>query len=635
MMNRSSATLNLRNEEREEAFKLQSPSRRIKTRATLGGRQPQPLHVPRPDDREVPPVRGQYGTRVQPLRHRDHRRVHEAKGEVSVVLHQLRAPIEIARLEGFDRELADRHRPHEACLGLDPLAPLNQIRDLGQDGDGDHHLARARLPPAPYPLVPGIAAVQEGVHRAGIGDGGQSCGSRQRSSSTRSDVSVCPLSNRILHTQGRCYLPSPPHFSPYRPTAVPPIFPSSSQAELSPMKTQGSNKDVVFLSGVRTGCGTFGGSLKDHSATALGAIAARCALERSAVPPDAIGHTVFGNALQTSPDAIYCARHIGLKAGLPIEVPAVTVNRLCGSGFEAITQGAQLILLGEAEAVLAGGAESMSQAPHVVRGARWGLRLGPSAPLEDLLWEALKDPQCGLSMAETAENLADKYKLTRKEVDEVALGSQQRAKQAWDACVFQDEVVGIPTKKKGQQVEFRADEHMRPETTLEVLGSLKSYFKKDGLVTAGNASGISDGAAATVIASDEYAKAHGLKPLGRLVAWAVVGVEPKYMGIGPAPAARKALQKAAMKLEQMDLMEVNEAFAPQYLAVERELGLDRAKTNVHGGAIAIGHPLAASGTRITIHLLHALRQQKKRFGLGSACIGGGQGAAVIVEAFPA
>ncbi len=401
------------------------------------------------------------------------------------------------------------------------------------------------------------------------------------------------------------------------------------------MKTQGSNKDVVFLSGVRTGFGTFGGSLKDHSATALGAIAARCALERSAVPPDAIGHTVFGNALQTSPDAIYCARHVGLKAGLPIEVPAVTVNRLCGSGFEAIAQGAQLILLGEASAVLAGGTESMSQAPHVVRGARWGLRLGPAAPLEDLLWEALKDPQCGLSMAETAENLADRYKLTRKEVDEVALASQQRAKQAWDACVFQEEVVPVPVKQKGQTVEFRRDEHMRPETTLDVLLGLKPYFKKDGLVTAGNASGICDGAAATVIAGEDFAQAHGLKPIGRLVAWAVAGVEPQYMGIGPAPAARKALQKAAMKLEQMDLVEVNEAFAPQYLAVEKELGLDRSKTNVHGGAIAIGHPLAASGTRITIHLLHALRRQRQRFGLGSACIGGGQGAAVIVEAFPA
>ncbi len=400
------------------------------------------------------------------------------------------------------------------------------------------------------------------------------------------------------------------------------------------MKTQGANSDVVFLSGVRTGFGSFGGSLKDHSAIDLGAVAARHALERAGVPGAAIGHCVFGNALQTSADAIYGARHIALKAGLPIEVPAVTVNRLCGSGFEAIAQGAQLILLGEADAVLAGGAESMSQAPHVVRGARWGLRLGP-APLEDYLWEALKDPQCGLSMAETAESLAEQYGLTRRDVDEVALGSQRRAKQAWDACVFEHEVVPVPVKKKGQTVDFRADEHMRPDTTLEGLLALKPYFKKDGLVTAGNASGISDGAAATVLASDAFARTRGLKPLGRLVAWAVAGVEPKHMGIGPAPAARKALAKAGMTLPQMDLVEVNEAFAPQYLAVEKELGLDRARTNVHGGAIAIGHPLAASGTRITIHLLHALRQRKQRFGLGSACIGGGQGAAVIVEAYPA
>src|SRR5881409_4110648 len=406
------------------------------------------------------------------------------------------------------------------------------------------------------------------------------------------------------------------------------------------MKTQGSHKDVVFLSGVRTGFGTFGGTLKDLSAIDLGVAAARQAIQRSGVPASDFGHTVFGNALQTSADAIYMARHVGLKAGLPIEAPAVTVNRLCGSGFEAITQGAQLILLGEADAVLCGGAESMSLAPHVVHGARWGLRLGPAAPLEDLLWEALKDPQCGLSMAETAEGLAEKYKLTRKAVDEVALASQQRAKQAWDACVFQDEVVPVTVKgKKGEPTEYRADEHMRPTTTLEVLLSLKPYFKKDGLVTAGNASGIVDGAAATVIASADYAKTHGLKPLGRLVSWAVVGVEPKYMGIGPAPAARKALQKAGMKLEQMDLVEVNEAFAPQYLAVEKELGLDRSKTNADGGAIALGHPLAATGTRITIHLLHALRRRKQgggaHFGLGSACIGGGQGAAVIVEAFPA
>ncbi|HWZ27803.1 MAG TPA: acetyl-CoA C-acetyltransferase [Gemmatimonadales bacterium] len=399
------------------------------------------------------------------------------------------------------------------------------------------------------------------------------------------------------------------------------------------MKTQGASKDVVFLSGVRTGYGTFGGSLKDLTAIDLGVAASKAALERSGLAPAEFGHVVFGNALQTSSDAIYCARHVGLKSGLPIEVPAVTVNRLCGSGFESITQGAQLILLGETDAVLCGGAESMSQAPHVVRGARWGIRLGPSAQFEDLLWESLKDPNCGFSMAETAENLAEKYQLARKDVDEVALGSQQRAKKAWDSGVFKDEVVPVQIKKKGQMVAFASDEHMRPDTTLEILMGLKPYFKKDGVVTAGNASGICDGAAATVIASEQLAKTKGLKPLGRLVSWAVVGVEPKYMGIGPAPAARLALAKAGLKLDQMDLVEVNEAFAPQYLAVERELGLDRARTNVHGGAIAIGHPLASTGTRITVHLLHALRQAGKKYGLGSACIGGGQGAAVIVEAF--
>jgi len=399
------------------------------------------------------------------------------------------------------------------------------------------------------------------------------------------------------------------------------------------MKTQGASKDVVFLSGVRTGYGTFGGSLRDLTAIDLGVTASKGALARSGLAGTDIGHVVFGNALQTSSDAIYCARHVGLKSGLPIETPAVTVNRLCGSGFEAITQGAQLILLGETDAVLCGGAESMSQAPHVVRGARWGIRLGPAVPFEDLLWESLKDPNCGFSMAETAENLAEKYQLGRKDVDEVALGSQQRAKQAWDSGVFKDEVVPVSIKKKGQLVDYAADEHMRPETTLEVLMGLKPYFKKDGVVTAGNASGICDGAAATVIASEQLAQSKNLKPLGRLVSWAVAGVEPKYMGIGPAPAARKALAKAGLKLDQMDLVEVNEAFAPQYLAVEKELGLDRAKTNVHGGAIAIGHPLASTGTRITIHLLHALRRAGKKYGLGSACIGGGQGAAVIVEAF--
>jgi acetyl-CoA acetyltransferase family protein len=402
------------------------------------------------------------------------------------------------------------------------------------------------------------------------------------------------------------------------------------------MKTQGKDTDVVFLSGVRTPFGTFGGSLKDWSAIDLAAHASKAALERSGLAAGEIDHAVFGNALQTSADAIYFARHVALKAGLGIETPALTVNRLCGSGFEAITQGAQQILLGESQAVLCGGGESMSQAPHVVRGARWGIRLGPAAPLEDLLWESLKDPQCGFSMAETAENLAEKYQLTREAVDAYAERSQRLAKRAWDECVFQDEVVAIPVKdpKTRRMVEFRSDEHMRPETTLDGLSKLKPYFKQDGLVTAGNASGICDGAAACVIASESLASRKGLRPLGRLVGWAVAGVEPKYMGIGPAPAIRKLLARTATSLDSVDLVEVNEAFAPQYVAVERELGLPRDKTNVHGGAIAIGHPLAASGTRITVHLLHALRQRGGRLGIGSACIGGGQGIAVLVEAFP-
>jgi acetyl-CoA acetyltransferase family protein len=392
--------------------------------------------------------------------------------------------------------------------------------------------------------------------------------------------------------------------------------------------------DVVFLSGVRSGFGSFGGSLREVSATALGAAVARSAVERSSVPADEFSHIVFGNALQTSADAIYLARHVGLQSGLPIETPAVTVNRLCGSGFEAIIQGAQQILLGESRVVLAGGTESMSQAPHVVRGARWGLRLGPLAQFEDSLWEALRDPQCGLSMAETAEGLAERYGLDRESVDEIALRSQQLAKDAWEEGVFADEVVPVDVSdRKGRKVPFQSDEHMRPDTSREGLLALKPYFKRDGLVTAGNASGICDGAAAVTLADARYARTKNLTPLGRLIAWAVVGVEPRYMGIGPAPAARKALGRAGLSLDDIDLIEVNEAFAPQYLAVERELGLRRDRTNVHGGAIAIGHPLAATGARITLHLLHALRQRGLRYGLGSACIGGGQGAAVIVESY--
>ena len=402
------------------------------------------------------------------------------------------------------------------------------------------------------------------------------------------------------------------------------------------MGTQGHSTDVVFLSGVRTGFGSFGGTLKDFSATDLGIIAATEAIARSGAAAADVDHVVFGNVVQTSGDAAYLARHVGLRAGVPEETPAVTVNRLCGSGFEAIVQGAQQILLGDSTIVLAGGTESMSQAPHIVRGARWGLRLGPPPPLEDMLWEALRDSQCGLSMAETAEKLAEKYDVRREAVDEYAAGSQHRARDAWAAGVFDDEVVPVMVRnrKTRQEEAWRADEHMRPDTTVEALAKLPPYFRKDGVVTAGNASGITDGAAAVVITSAAEAERRGLRPLGRLVAWGFAGVDPSIMGIGPAPAARKALARAGMSLEQMDLVEVNEAFAAQYLAVEKELGLDRSRTNRSGGAVALGHPLAASGARITAHLLHALRRSGGRYGLGSACIGGGQGAAVVLEAFP-
>jgi acetyl-CoA acyltransferase 2 len=393
------------------------------------------------------------------------------------------------------------------------------------------------------------------------------------------------------------------------------------------------DKDVVFLSGRRTAMGSFGGSLRQFSANDLGAFAAKAALETAGIEPSAVDHVVFGNALQTSSDAIYHARHVGLKAGVPVETPALTLNRLCGSGFQAIISGAEQILLGEADVALCGGAESMSQAPHVLRGARWGdLRLGPPGDnFEDLLWAALTDSQCNLSMAQTAEKLAEQYCVTREEADNVAYESQQRAKAAWDAGRFDAEIVGIPIKTRKGEVEFRADEHMRPDTTREALAGLRPYFKKDGLVTAGNASGIGDGAAAVVVSSAQWAKQNGAKPIGRLVSWGIAGVDPSIMGIGPAPAARQALERAQLSFDDMDLVEVNEAFAPQFCAVARDLGLDPSKTNVDGGAIALTHPLAASGARITVHLLHELKRRGARYGLGSACIGGGQGIAVIVE----
>jgi acetyl-CoA acetyltransferase family protein len=377
--------------------------------------------------------------------------------------------------------------------------------------------------------------------------------------------------------------------------------------------------------------GEYGGALRDLSAIELGAIAARAAIERSRLSPDQIDHTVIGNAMQTSGDAIYGARHVALKAGVPIDKPALTVNRLCGSGIQSIVSAAQMIQLGEASTALAGGMESMSQAPHVIRGARWGFRLG-EGKLEDSLMVALLDTHCGYYMAQTAENLARKYDISREAQDEYALLSQQRAADAWASGRLKEEVVPVELKSRKGVTLFERDDHLRPDTTLEGLAKLKPAFSKDGLVTAGNASGIVDGAAALVIADEETARKLEARPLGRIVSWGLAGVPPEIMGIGPVPASQKALAAAGLSLSDIDLVEVNEAFAGQYLAVERELGLDRDRTNVNGGAIALGHPLGASGTRLVLTVLMELRRRGARYGLATACIGGGQGIAMIVEA---
>jgi acetyl-CoA acetyltransferase family protein len=388
--------------------------------------------------------------------------------------------------------------------------------------------------------------------------------------------------------------------------------------------------DIFILGGARTPMADYAGKLKDFSALELGAIAARAAMERTGVRPGDVDHVVFGNVLQTSADAVYGARHVGLKAGLPVEVPALTVNRLCGSGIQAAVSGGQMILLGEADVVLTGGMESMSQAPHVIRGLRSGLRLGQGA-LEDTLWSALLDTHCGCTMAVTAENCAAKYNISREEQDRYAIRSQQLADKAWKEGRFKDEVVPVEIKsRKGVEL-FAQDDHMRPDSTMEGLAKLPAAFSKSGCVTAGNASGIVDGGAALLLASEKGLKDHGLTPLARLAYWASVGVEPTLMGMGPSPATRLVLEKARLSLKDIDLIEVNEAFAAQYLSVEKDLGLDREKVNVNGGAIALGHPLGMTGTRLLLTLTLELRRRGLKRGLATACIGGGQGIAAIVE----
>jgi acetyl-CoA acyltransferase 2 len=393
--------------------------------------------------------------------------------------------------------------------------------------------------------------------------------------------------------------------------------------------------DIAIVSGVRTPFGRYCGKIKDYTAQELGAIAAKAAIERAGVEPGEFDHVVFGNAQQTTGDALYGARHVGLKAGLPIETPALTVNRLCGSGMQAIVSAAQMIQTDEAKMVLAGGMESMSQAPFCIRG-RDGFSLVPGGKIEDSLMVALLDSYCGMQMASTAELYGSQQGITREMQDELALRSQQKADAAYKEGRLPEELTPVPLRNsKGEPTGemLSEDDHRRPQTTMEGLAKLRASFGKNGTVTAGNASGIVDGAAAVVVMSLEQAQKRNLSPLGRIVNWGVAGVDPKVMGRGPVPATKAALQRAGLTLDYIDLIEVNEAFAAQYLAVEKELGLDREKVNVNGGAIALGHPLGATGTRLVITLLYELRRRKKKYGLATACIGGGQGIAMVVESF--
>ncbi|EGK13367.1 acetyl-CoA C-acetyltransferase [Kroppenstedtia eburnea] len=389
--------------------------------------------------------------------------------------------------------------------------------------------------------------------------------------------------------------------------------------------------EVLIVDGARTPFGSFGGALRDVSAEELGLVAAKEAIRRAGFAASQVDNVVLGNVIQSHKGAPYLARHVALRAGVPIETPALVVNRLCGSGLQAVISGAQSVKLGESEVGLVGGAENMSQAPYVLRQARWGMKMGEGV-LADTLSETLSDKLCGMGMGITAENLAEQYSISREEQDEFAFLSQQRAAAAADSGRLSEEIVPVTLQgKKGEKM-ISGDEHIRPDTTREKLSQLNPVFRKGGTVTAGNSSGINDGAACLMIASEEAVRRQNVSPIGRIVSWAVCGVEPKIMGIGPAPASRLALERAGLKLEEMDLIEINEAFAAQYLAVEKELGLNREIVNVHGGAIALGHPVGASGTRILLSLLYELRRRGKKYGLASLCIGGGQGIALVVEA---
>lgn len=392
-------------------------------------------------------------------------------------------------------------------------------------------------------------------------------------------------------------------------------------------------QEIVIIGGARTPFGKFGGSLRDVTATELGVAAAKGALEATGVPAERIDHVIFGNVIQSSRDAAYLARHVGLWAGAPERAPGLTLNRLCGSGFEAIVDAARMIVCGEASVVLAGGAENMSQAPLVARNARWGAGLGEGMTLEDSLWQGLTDSYNGLPMAITAENLAQRFEVTREDQDALALRSQQRAVAAWQEGRMAAEVVAVQGKdSRGKPAAVAVDEHVRADATLEGLAKLPARFiPKNGTVTAGNASGIVDGAAAVIVASADAARDLGVKPLLRLVSWGIAGVNPDIMGIGPVPATRLALQRAGLTMDDIGLFEINEAFAAQCLACAKDLDLDPEILNVNGGAISIGHPLAATGTRLVLTLGHEMRRRGVRYGSASMCIGGGMGSAGVFE----
>ncbi|CAL1681632.1 unnamed protein product [Lasius platythorax] len=393
-------------------------------------------------------------------------------------------------------------------------------------------------------------------------------------------------------------------------------------------------KGVFIVAAKRTPFGTMGGMFVNKSATDLSVVASTAAIQAAGLKPEKIDSVVFGHVLvSSSSDGAFLARHVLLKSGIPLQRPAFGVNRLCGSGFQAIVSGAQNILTGESKIVLTGGAENMSQAPFVVRNVRYGTTLGQKFDFEDSLWLGLQDSYCNLPMGMTAEKLGAQYNLKREEVDQFALSSQQRWKAANDAGRFNEEIAPVQVKIKRQDAVVSVDEHPRPQTTIETLTKLKPVFQKDGLVTAGSASGICDGAGAVILASEETVKTEGLKPLARLVGYSIIGVEPSIMGIGPAPAIKNLLKLTGKTLDDIELVEINEAFGAQTLSCAKDLNLDLNKLNVDGGAIALGHPLAASGSRITAHLVHELRRRKAgKFAIGSACIGGGQGIAVMVEA---